>query len=750
LVKHSLKFKIFLCTVTLAVFIIMAVSYVYSIRMERMVNENLNTAGFILCSSVAKFTPELITRKGYDDIFEFVENAVKSSRFVEKISILDKNYRFIADRDRKTMKTRIGETMPPEERLRYPYSPGVTRLESPDGMSIEYFMPIELDAIYYGMVIFRVSCERLEISRAENRKWFVALIICAILAALAAAFLLSGMITTNLNKLMKSIKIVSGGDLAHRLDIKSGDEIGLIADQFNTMLYGLQERMHLARFVPESVLDAISDNGTLELGGHEKSVTVLFADIRGFTTLSETHPPKQIVEMLNEYLERMTAVIKSENGVVDKFIGDAIMAVFYPGEQGDDTTRAVMAGMQMMEELKRFNIKRRANELFTIDIGIGVNTGPAIVGMIGSKSGRLDYTVIGDTVNVASRLEGMSKLGKFTKIVISESVYDRICHVFDISLMDEDKVKGKTAQVKMFEIIGIKTSERILDEIDRKSEDEKVRAIDLIGLSGNVGMVDAILKYLWDESPKIRISSGMALKNLLRPVSEVVEKFCKVLEVEKDPQVMATFIKDIGMLGSDDDKIRLVPFLDHENERVRANAIEVISRVNNSPLLKDLLGKKLNDSNNRSRANAAITLYQIGDLRGLTTLIEMCRDKVSGLMRASGAYGIGQIASKRAAKNIFIYLTNEDFILNEERFKLLEDARLILEELMRDESDSMVKANIIKALGLLGNANSIPAFIKEFKRLPKTSSFRPMLLSAMTEITGSYIPQLIDEHFKKN
>jgi len=719
--------------------------------MERIVKGNLDTAGSLLCSSVVRFAPELITRKGYDDLFEFVENAIKGSRFVEEISILDRNYRYIANRDRITMKTKIGDTMPAEERLKYPYSPGVTRIESADGASIEYYMPIELDAIYYGMVIHKISCEPLEISRAENRKWLAALIFGAILAALSAAFLLSGMITSNLNKLMKSIKIVSGGDLAHRLDIKSRDEIGLIADQFNTMLSGLQERMHLARFVPESVFDAIkSDTGTLELGGHEKSVTVLFADIRGFTTLSENHSPREIVEMLNEYLERMTNVIKSENGVVDKFIGDAIMAVFYPGEQGDDTTRAVMAGMQMMEELKRFNIKRKSNELFTIDIGIGVNTGPAIVGMIGSKSGRLDYTVIGDTVNVASRLEGMSKLGKYTKIVISESVYDRVCHVFDVGLMDEDKVKGKTGLVKMFEIIGIKTSERILDEIEKKSDDEKVRAIDLIGLSGNAGMVDVLLKYLWDESPKIRISSGMALKNLLRPVSEVVEKFNKVLEVEKDSQVIATFIKDIGMLGNDDDKIRLVPFLDHENERVRANAIEVISRVNNSPLLKDLLGKKLNDSNNRSRANAAITLYQIGDLRGLTTLIEMCRDKNSSLMRASGAYGIGQIASKRAAKNIFIYLTNEEFILNEDRFKLLEDGRLVLENLMSNETDSMVKANIIKALGLLGNANSIPAFIKEFRKLPKTSSFRPMLLSAMTEITGSYIPQLIEEHFKKN
>ena len=147
----------------------------------------------------------------------------------------------------------------------------------------------------------------------------------------------------------------------------------------------------------------------VQLGGEEKEISILFTDLRGFTSLSENRAPGDVLDFLNEYLTRMTAVIDRHGGVVDKYIGDAIMALFgAPLELPDHATRAVACALEMIEELEQCNNAFHARGWPQLAMGVGVHTGKVVVGNMGSKD-RLNYTAIGDGVNLASRLESATK-----------------------------------------------------------------------------------------------------------------------------------------------------------------------------------------------------------------------------------------------------------------------------------------------------------------------------------------------------
>jgi len=188
------------------------------------------------------------------------------------------------------------------------------------------------------------------------------------------------------------------------------------------------------------------------LGGTESEGTVFFSDIRSFTTLSEELGVKGTVEMLNEYFSIMVECIQNEEGMLDKFIGDAIMAVFgAPISHDDDPDRGVRAAIQMMLELKKLNSKRISDGLLPIDHGMGLNTGQIVSGNIGSEK-RMDYTVIGDAVNLAARVESSCK--KYgAHILISELTFKSLKATYRTRQVDRLIVKGKTVPVCIYEVL---------------------------------------------------------------------------------------------------------------------------------------------------------------------------------------------------------------------------------------------------------------------------------------------------------
>lgn len=207
----------------------------------------------------------------------------------------------------------------------------------------------------------------------------------------------------------------------------------------------------LARYMTKEVADQLlSDEAGL--GGQVKEATVFFSDIRSFTTISETLGAEETVSMLNEYFTDMVDILFKYHGILDKYIGDAIMAVFgTPFATNHDPDNATQASIDMMIKLTEFNTRREKEGKQTLDIGIGLNTAKIVVGNIGSEK-RMDYTVIGDGVNLASRLEGANKIYG-SNILISEYTKNSLQMDYQLRLADKLQVKGKTKPVSIYEVL---------------------------------------------------------------------------------------------------------------------------------------------------------------------------------------------------------------------------------------------------------------------------------------------------------
>ncbi|MBN2040420.1 MAG: adenylate/guanylate cyclase domain-containing protein [Spirochaetes bacterium] len=217
-------------------------------------------------------------------------------------------------------------------------------------------------------------------------------------------------------------------------------------------------RQTFSKLVAKSIVDELlQDPEKLKLGGDKKILTVLFSDIRGFTTLSEKMTPEGLVEHLNEYLEAMTNIVIKYEGTLDKYVGDEIMAFWgAPVPQEEHALLACKAAVEMMDVLHRLNEKWTSlpEPKPALDIGIGLNTGDMVVALMGSSS-RMDYTLMGDNVNLGARLEGTNKQYR-TNIIISEFTYEQVKDFVTARELDLVRVKGKELPVKIYELIDVK------------------------------------------------------------------------------------------------------------------------------------------------------------------------------------------------------------------------------------------------------------------------------------------------------
>ena len=202
------------------------------------------------------------------------------------------------------------------------------------------------------------------------------------------------------------------------------------------------------RYVSKQVVDEILDNDSkLNLGGEKRKVTVLFADIRGFTSMSEKMEPEVVVSTLNEYFSEMIDIVFKNNGTLDKIIGDELMVVYgAPISAKDDTTRAVQTASDMQEKLKELNEERKKRKEPLIAVGIGINRGEVVSGNIGSRE-MMDYTVIGDTVNLAARLCSAAKPGQ---ILVSNSVFKKTRKMINYKKIEQLSLKGKRKKIDIF------------------------------------------------------------------------------------------------------------------------------------------------------------------------------------------------------------------------------------------------------------------------------------------------------------
>ena len=242
------------------------------------------------------------------------------------------------------------------------------------------------------------------------------------------------------------------GDFQQSVRVLSTDELGFLSESINVMAEELREKELIKDTFGKAVDPLVRDHllsGQLALGGELKEVTVLFSDIRSFTGISESHPPEVIVSMLNRYFERMSACVQVEGGTVNKYIGDAIMAIFgAPLEHADHILRAVRAAERMLRTNRDLNHELESEGLPVLNTGIGIHTGKVLAGTIGSRD-RLEYTVVGDTVNLASRVEGMCK-GLGERLLITTEVRAALAKPERARFKGKARVKGRQESIALY------------------------------------------------------------------------------------------------------------------------------------------------------------------------------------------------------------------------------------------------------------------------------------------------------------
>jgi len=280
----------------------------------------------------------------------------------------------------------------------------------------------------------------------------------AIGISIVVSILISLIFTRPITRLKNVMVRVGQGDLSQRVKISGRDEVGLLTWNFNRMVDEIAEkekmRASFGKAVSEEIVEVMM-SGELFLGGEEKAVTMLFSDIRSFTKTSGNLTPSGVMEMLNEYFTRMEYVVNKNLGIIDKYVGDEIMAIFGATDPNQDhAENACRCAVEMILELAKLNQEREARGQLPLKIGIGINTGIVTAGMLGSQN-RMNYTVIGDTVNMASRLCDAGGSHGFAPIVIAEDTYERVKDLVKVRTGHSVMAKGKSRPVKIYELLGI-------------------------------------------------------------------------------------------------------------------------------------------------------------------------------------------------------------------------------------------------------------------------------------------------------
>jgi len=476
--KYRTKlFFAFFSLVFVTTLIALFISYSESARLlfnqirSQLLSIATTSATFIDGNEVEKFNAESVTTRPYQSLLYRLRAIRDANRidnfYVQYIYIIKPqadhgHFEFVLDAEEDPDKASSYGTMFPTEPELYQNfnTPFVNKNYTYDhwGVWLTAYAPIhnsEGDPV--ALLAIDISIQEVH-AKLHNLLIFglISLLVSIVISLIIAHFL-ARLVTNSLSALVETVECIGDGDFSVRIELDTNDEFDELADSINSMAKGLQERerlkMGFARYVSSYVLDRIlkSDIPT-NLEGERRKVTILFSDIRQFTMLSEKLPPEQVVSILNEYFERMIEVIFTYNGTLDKFIGDGIMAEFgAPLEDEKQEINSVKAAIDMQKEIDKLCQKWESEGKPTIRVGIGIHTGLAVVGNVGSEV-RMEYTAIGDTVNVASRLEQATKEHE-KKIIISHNTKEQLGDTVNCEDLGEISLPGRGDTIRAYAIV---------------------------------------------------------------------------------------------------------------------------------------------------------------------------------------------------------------------------------------------------------------------------------------------------------
>ena len=393
------------------------------------------------------------------------ENVLRLNSLVkETASVEGVNYALILDRKgiiqahtdpSKIRKTRQLETDPESVTQEGGYE--YFSYTAPDGVRIlEMSSPVTFKNNLLGKVSVGVSLDFIREEITQETLYISVLSLLILMVGVLIAVLMGAGFSRPISELVVATHEIGLGNLKYKINKIRNDELGDLANAFNFMSDELMQKAMIqdsfGKYVGSDVLDMImKDPDNAWLKGTRSSVSVLFTDVRGFTSYSENREPEAVVEALNEYFDVATRKIHEFGGYVDKFIGDAVMGVFgVPIATKKHAELAVRAALAIQEEL--FATADRTGNDMLKNVGIGINSGFVVSGNIGSQD-KLEYTVIGDTVNVASRLNGLAMSGE---TVISRPVLDATPNLVNVQKMSPQSLKGKAEKLEVFKVLNIR------------------------------------------------------------------------------------------------------------------------------------------------------------------------------------------------------------------------------------------------------------------------------------------------------
>ncbi len=324
------------------------------------------------------------------------------------------------------------------------------------GGIIDFAVPLTFSRVRLGALYLGFSEESIA-AAVRRAQWQTSLItLVMVCLGIGAAVGLATLLSRPISRLVEGTRAIASGNFQVALPVTSRDELGTLTESFNQMVKSLREKEMIkrafSRYVAREVVEEVlKDPDSLHLKGERREVTILFCDIRGFTTMSEHLDPERVVSLLNDFYTIMIDITFKHDGTLDKFLGDGIMAIFgAPIAHPEHALMSVRAALAMQEGIEALSASRVSRGHEPLAVGIGINAGEVVAGTVGTED-RMEYTVIGDNVNLASRLGSNAKPGQ---ILVSHRIWELVKETFDVQTRGPLRVKGKDEEVEVYEVIG--------------------------------------------------------------------------------------------------------------------------------------------------------------------------------------------------------------------------------------------------------------------------------------------------------
>jgi adenylate cyclase len=452
-IRVPLKVKLSLLITALVVLTVVLVGLFLLRQQQRSLTVEMTKRGLTMAENFAAGAKTPLLTNDELTLGVLVTDAMKDPD-VAYVIVSDQDGHVLAHSDARVVKTAVvrpKELQPLKNRIL------VQTYKTPQGRIIDFAVPLIYSGVPVGALYLGFSEEAITAALASARNQALLITLLMVLAGLAGAVGLAALLSRPIFRLVQATGAIAAGNFNISLPVASRDELGALTESFNRMARSLREKEMIkrafTRYVAREVVDEILKNPeNISLTGERREVTVLFCDVRGFTPMSERMSPEDVVLLLNDFYTLMIETTFKHDGTLDKFLGDAVMAVFgAPIAHPDHSARAIRTALAMQEGIGGLNGRRAQQGKEPISVGIGVSAGEAVAGTVGTED-RMEYTVIGDSVNLAARLESNAKPHQ---ILISHRTYERVRDLVDARPLGRIRVKGKEEEVEVYEVLGL-------------------------------------------------------------------------------------------------------------------------------------------------------------------------------------------------------------------------------------------------------------------------------------------------------